>query len=157
MRLVVIMIIALLAFAKANSQQTTATTTETVMLDKHPAIVVVDDFFKAFHLQDTTAMRTKFIAEPSVLSIANRANKQLIVYSSIENLLDGIAAIPETVDFEERLTSNEIISDDGIATVHTDYEFYINGDLSHSGRNSFTLVLFDDKWVISQIMDTRIY
>jgi hypothetical protein len=68
---------------------------------------------------------------------------------------NSIAKIPLEVRFEERLLSYSIQIDHSMATVWTPYEFYLNGQLSHSGVNVFTLYKEMDTWKIIYIIDTR--
>jgi len=55
----------------------------------------------------------------------------------------------------EKLLDYKIQIDGPLAHVWTPYEFYVNGKLSHSGVNSFTLFKEKDAWQIIHIIDTR--
>ena len=45
--------------------------------------------------------------------------------------------------------------DGNLAHVWTPYEFYVNGNLSHKGVNSFTLFKESLDWQIIHLIDTR--
>lgn len=152
----VLLIVGLFAFAKANSQQSTATATSTVILYNHPASIAVKDFFVSFHAQDTVALKSRFVEGANLQSLAINGSEREMTVTSVTDFIKRIAGMPATVKWEERLTSVQTIANDHIASVHTDYDFYVNNTRSHQGRNVFTLVFIDDQWKITQITDTRI-
>jgi len=49
----------------------------------------------------------------------------------------------------------KILIDSQLASVWTDYKFYIGDKFSHCGVNSFQLVKLNDGWKIVYIIDTR--
>jgi len=152
----VLLIFIVFAFAKANSQQTTATAKSTVLLYNHPASKAVESFFKDFHAQDTAALTSRFMKNASLHSIAIKGKEREATFTDVTSFIKSIGSMPSTMDWEERLTSLETIADDNVASVHTDYDFYVNGKMRHHGRNVFTLVFMDGEWKISQITDSRI-
>ncbi|MFD2890418.1 nuclear transport factor 2 family protein [Flavobacterium chuncheonense] len=117
---------------------------------------VVETFFKAFHKQDTIALKT--ICHPditlqSIMKLKGGVDK--LVNEEYRGFLKAIATIPDTVKFEERLLSYNVQVDEALAHVWTPYEFYVNDKLSHTGVNSFTLFKDDKGWRIINIIDTR--
>jgi len=152
----VMVILMVFAFAKANSQTTNTTTQETVLLYNHPASKVVEQFFVNFHAQDTTAMKKQFTDGVVLHSLTVAPAGSQTTSTPLDTFLKTIAGIPASLDFEEKLTSVKTMADDHIASVHTDYEFYTNGNLSHRGRNVFTMLFIDGQWKITQVTDTRI-
>ena len=116
----------------------------------------VETFFKAFHKQDTTAL--KAICHPditlqSIMKLKGGIDK--LLNEEYREFLKAIATIPDTVKFEERLLSFNVQADEALAHVWTPYEFYVNDKLSHTGVNSFTLFKDDKGWRIINIIDTR--
>jgi hypothetical protein len=61
---------------------------------------------------------------------------------------------PETV-YLEKLLSYDIKVDGNLASVWTPYEFYLNGNFSHCGANSFQLFHNNGKWEIIFLVDMR--
>ncbi len=145
-----------LAFAKAYSQQTTATASTTTLLYSHPASKTVEQFFVDFHKQDTTALRSMFTAGAVLNSMTITGKNRQSSAMPVEVFLEVIANIPTSITWEEKLTNVNTIANDDVASVHADYEFITNGKISHIGRNVFTLIFIDDSWKITQITDTRI-
>lgn len=152
----VIMVLTVFAFAKANSQAKTATATATVLLYDHPASKTVEQFFVNFHAQDTTAMKKQFIDGVMLHSLTVAPTGSQTTSTPLVTFLKTIAGIPASLEFEERLTAVKTMADDHVASVHTDYEFYTNGNMSHRGRNVFTMVFIDNQWKITSVTDTRI-
>lgn len=52
----------------------------------------------------------------------------------------------------ERIWDVEILQHDRLATVWTPYDFYLNGEFHHCGRNSFSLIRDDQGWRIASVV-----
>ncbi|RKS50664.1 hypothetical protein BC962_2437 [Gillisia mitskevichiae] len=116
----------------------------------------IEDFFIAFHKQDTTALR--FMVHPTIqmqsISIKEDTEPKLIT-EEYGNFLKAIYAIPKTTKFEEKIHSYKIQVDGPMANVSTPYSFFVNGELSHCGVNTFQLFKEKGSWKIVYIIDTR--
>lgn len=116
----------------------------------------IEAFFSAFHLQDSTALRDLTHSSLSVQSISTNAQGETkISTESCDNFLKSILSIPESTKFEEKLHSFDIRINGLLAHVITPYSFYVNGNLSHCGVNSFQLFKQGGEWKIIYIVDTR--
>lgn len=116
----------------------------------------IEAFFSAFHLQDSTALRDLTHSSLSVQSISTNAQGETkISAESYDNFLKSILSIPESTKFEEKLHSFDIRINGALAHVITPYSFYVNGNLSHCGVNSFQLFKEGGEWKIIYIVDTR--
>lgn len=120
------------------------------------AKVLIESFFEAFHVQDST--RLKSFAHPNIkmqsVAIDAYGNTELstLEYSSF---LSSIASIPQSTKFEEKLHEFEIKINGMIANVSTPYSFYVNNELSHCGVNTFQLMKTKGEWKIIYLVDTR--
>jgi hypothetical protein len=56
---------------------------------------------------------------------------------------------------DERIEFGAIHIDGPLASVWTPYKFYLNGNFSHCGVNSFQLLRTKDGWKIIYLVDTR--
>lgn len=125
-------------------------------IDEVAAKTAIEDFFIAFHKQDTTALRS--MAHPSIqmqsISVKEDAEPKLIT-EEYGNFLKAIYAIPKTTKFEEQIHSYKIQVDGPMANVSTPYSFFVNGELSHCGVNTFHLFKEKGFWKIVYIIDTR--
>ncbi len=116
----------------------------------------VQDFFKAFHAQDTVKLKS-FAAEGMKLqsvSLDTEGNTK-ITSEDFSQFIKSIASIPADASFEEKLHAFRIEQNGLLATVTTPYSFYYNGNFSHCGVNSFQLVCFSGEWKIVYLIDTR--
>lgn len=115
----------------------------------------ISDFFVAFHAKDT--LNLKSISHPNIImqTVINNNASDKLVTQKYSDFLKSIASIPATMKFEERILDYKIESDNLLAHIWTPYEFYLNGELSHKGVNSFTLIKENEKWVIVHVIDTR--
>lgn len=132
----------LLAGSYANAQQT----------DIKAAI---DRFFSGMHTSDTLMIRSVCGAGIILQTVKDSGGQTQAENEDMKDFLQSIASLPQTMKIEERLLSYDIKTDGPLAHAWTPYEFYINGKLSHSGVNSFTLIYTEGKWQIIYIIDTR--
>ena len=139
----------LLIMAAAN------TSAQTKKSDESPKDFV-EQFFKAFHEQDTLALKNMASEGVQLQSISiNTEGKKLLNSEPFEHFLKSIASIPADSKFEERLLNFKVEENGPLAVVNTAYEFYYNGNFSHCGVNNFTLVKLEDQWKIVHLIDTR--
>lgn len=117
---------------------------------------MVQEFFKAFHDQDSVKLKTFAFEEVQLKSIGKKENGKMVVNTdSYEKFVSSISSIPAEVNFEERLGNLTVNTDGYLANVWMPYEFYINNEFSHCGVNNFQLIYIDKAWKILSIVDTR--
>lgn len=124
--------------------------------EKEAVKQIVEGFFEAFHKQDSVGMK-QFMGENVLLQTTgkNQEGKTQFRSQPIEKLYASIVSIPDSVQFEEKLTSWNIQVDRTMANAWVGYEFWLNGNFSHCGINSFQMVNFDGQWKIIYLIDTR--
>ena len=116
----------------------------------------VDDFFVGLHKRDT--LQFKKVCHPYIIMQTIGKDKEQnnkLILENFQDFMKSIVSIPENVVLFEKLLDYKIQIDGPLAHVWTPYEFYVNGKLSHSGVNSFTLFKEKDTWQIIHIIDTR--
>jgi len=98
------------------------------------------------------------------VGFAHAQTSEEVVKKTIDDFFDGfhkgdstkLSLIKPRKDiYEERLLSYKVLVDGNMAHVWTPYEFYVNGQLSHCGVNSFQLFNDNGQWKITYIIDTR--
>ncbi len=111
--------------------------------------------FDGMRAGDSTAVRTAFM--PDVFMETILTNKDGKVTVKQGSLLDFVTAVgtPHDAQWDEKIGSYKIRKDGNLATVWTDYTFYLGDKLSHCGVNSFTLVNQLNGWKIKHLIDTR--
>ncbi len=117
---------------------------------------VIETFFEGFHKQDSTIINST-VADQVVLQTTGRnpQGKTLFRTEKFSKFIKSIVNIPDSIQFEEKLTSFSIQVDRTMANAWVGYEFWLNGNFSHCGINSFQLVNFDGEWKIIYLIDTR--
>jgi ketosteroid isomerase-like protein len=116
---------------------------------------VIETFFEGFHAKDTVKMKSVCSDKIILQSIMENAKGAKLSDESAKEFYNSIATIPSDFKFEEKILSYSIQVDGTMAHAWTPYEFYINGKLSHSGVNAFTLFKENGIWKIIYVIDTR--
>ncbi|MFD2098434.1 nuclear transport factor 2 family protein [Flagellimonas iocasae] len=117
---------------------------------------VIQTFFDGFHKQDSTIIKST-VADRVVLQTTGKDQEGNTRFREEEfsKFLTSICSIPDSVKFQEKLTSFSIQVDRTMANAWVGYEFWLNDEFSHCGINSFQLVDFDGEWKIIYLIDTR--
>lgn len=116
----------------------------------------IETMFKGMHLKDTAMVGSVFAKDALLQTIAEeRPTGAEIETGSFDDFMKSIASIPAEVKIEERLWSWKIQVDGHLATVWTEYTFFVNDQVSHCGVNAFQLFKEESGWKITKIIDTR--
>ncbi|MDP2686409.1 MAG: nuclear transport factor 2 family protein [Aequorivita sp.] len=117
---------------------------------------IVDTFFEGFHIGDTLLMKSG-MAENMVMQTAftDKNGKHKVNTDDANAFISAIANRAADQKWDERLLDYKVEIDGNLAHVWTPYEFWLNGNFSHCGANSFTLARFDTGWKIIHIIDSR--
>jgi hypothetical protein len=115
---------------------------------------VIQNMFQAMLQADTTLLKTCFSDKVIFQTIVNKPEGAMINTVSINDFIQSIGKqAPNALD--ERIEFGAIQVDPLMATVWTPYTFYLKGQYSHKGINSFQLVKFKEGWKIQYLIDTR--
>ena len=132
--------------------QTTNTTGSTT--SEKEVKQVIQNMFQAMLQADTSSLRTCFSDKVIFQTIVNKPEGAMINTVSINDFIQSIGKqTPNALD--ERIEFGAIQVDPLMATVWTPYTFYLKGQYSHKGINSFQLVKFKEGWKIQYLIDTR--
>lgn len=117
----------------------------------------IEAFFVHFHDKDTVKIRTVFHTDNKMQSIGiDKNGNTRIKTESVDGFLKSFASIPDSILIKEELIDYTILVDGSMATVWTNYQFYVNGKFSHCGVNNFQLFKDSKKgWLITYLVDTR--
>jgi len=116
----------------------------------------IEIFFEGFHQKDTVKMQSVCSSKIILQSISESTVKgNKLSEETAKELYRSIASIPSTMKFHEKIVNYNIQIDGTMAHVWAPYEFFVNGKLSHSGVNTFTLFKENDIWKIIYLIDTR--
>lgn len=114
----------------------------------------VNNLFTGMKTGDSTLARGAFATGAVMQTIVNKEGKVSVRNESVDNFIKLIGT-PHTGQYDEQIVFTKILIDGPLASVWTDYKFYLGDKFSHCGVNSFQLVKGDKGWKIVYIIDTR--
>ena len=116
----------------------------------------IETLFTGMHTLDTALVRSVFAQEVLLQTIAeDKPTGAEIETDGLEQFISGLSKIPPGLKIEERLWNWNIHVDGHLATVWTEYTFFVNDAVSHCGANAFQLFKEPSGWKITKIIDTR--
>ena len=115
----------------------------------------INQLFDGMRAGDSTDVRAAFMPEVIMETILTKKDGTVKVKKGI--LQDFVLAVgtPHEKQWDEKIWSYKVRQDGNLATVWTEYTFYLGNELSHCGVNSFTLVHQPSGWKIKHLVDTR--
>ncbi|MBO9673609.1 MAG: nuclear transport factor 2 family protein [Sphingobacteriaceae bacterium] len=114
----------------------------------------ITNLFTGMKDGDSTLVHSAFADGAILQTIVNKEGKVSVRNESVNNFIKFIGT-PHQDKYDERIVFNKILIDGPLASVWTDYKFYLGDKFSHCGVNSFQLVKGDKGWQIVYIIDTR--
>lgn len=115
----------------------------------------IKKFFEGFHAKDTLKIKSVCAEKLILQSIIEGQKGTRFEDEKPSEFYKSFSTFPADLKFEEKILSYSIQIDGKMAHAWTPYEFYVNGKLSHSGVNAFTLYKENDVWKIIYLIDTR--
>ena len=116
---------------------------------------VVNQLFTAMKTADAQLLQACFADSAVLQTIAtNKEGKTIVRNESVAAFAASISKAPVGA-LDERIEFDMVKTDAALAIVWTPYQFYLNGNFSHCGVNSFQLVRFNGQWKIQYLIDTR--
>jgi len=117
--------------------------------------VVIDQMFDAMRAGDSTSLRSIFHPSARLMSVFyNKEGESKIHDGDIDRFIVAVGT-PHDEVWDEKIWSYDIQIDGNLASVWTEYSFFLGENLRHCGVNAFHLFKSDDGWLITQITDTR--
>jgi hypothetical protein len=115
---------------------------------------VVTGLFDAMRARDTARMRATFDPDVKFTSVTMGRDSTTIRNEDLDDFLRAVGTPrPDTLD--ERLRSPVVHVDGDLATVWTEYDFFVGTRFSHCGVDAFQLVRKKEGWRIVALADTR--
>lgn len=115
----------------------------------------INNLFNGMRTSDSTLLRKAFAPKSIMQTIATtKEGKASVRSESVDAFVKSITT-PHPEKYDERIVFTKILVDGNLASVWTDYKFYIGEKFSHCGVNSFQLFKSEEGWKIIYIIDTR--
>jgi hypothetical protein len=110
---------------------------------------VVQQLFDAMSSHNPDAARALFAPDAGLFSLGNDGKSARMKY---EEFVDLLASTKNT--WLERIWNPTVLVHGPIAVVWAEYDFHLNGKLSHCGIDSFSLIKTAAGWKITSVADT---
>jgi ketosteroid isomerase-like protein len=128
---------------------------QTADTDQAAVIATIQRMFDAMRAGDSTALRSTFDPSARLQSaFTSKEGKPVLHDETIDEFIAAVGT-PHTEVWDERIWSYDVRIDGRLATVWTDYTFYLDEKMLHCGVNAFHLFKGENGWKITQITDTR--
>ena len=116
---------------------------------------LVTRMFDAMRTRDTTILRTVFDSGARLIATSNRNGTPTVEVTPIGEFIRIVATAAPGQLLDERLMNTEVKVSDNLASVWTDYKFYVGERFSHCGVDNFQLAKGAEGWKIVALADTR--
>ncbi len=125
-------------------------------LEDKAIIKSIEVLFEGMQKSDTLLLNTVLDKDISFKSVNLLSSIPQLTAHTRTDFYKTLAQMKTmNLDWKEELLGYEIQRDKELAQVWTPYIFYINGEKSHCGANSFHLVKQRGIWVIHSVFDSR--
>lgn len=115
----------------------------------------INQLFDGMRKADSNLVKQAFSDDAILQTIAKTKDGKALIKSADLNSFIASIAKPHPEIYDERIAFTKLLIDDNLASVWTDYKFYIGDRFSHCGVNSFQLVKTENGWKIVYLIDTR--
>lgn len=150
MKKYLLLILTLVSFLNIGNTQT-----DTLISAEQAAINTVKTLFDGMRAGDSTMLRSVLHPEAHLQSsFMNKAGLPVLKGGSVDGWVKSVGTPHEEI-YDEKIWSYKVRVDGNLASVWTEYTFYVGEKLSHCGVNAFHIVNTTEGWKISHITDTR--
>jgi uncharacterized protein (TIGR02246 family) len=139
------LVIVLLAFGFHVHAQTEAEQIE----------AVIKSMFDGMRAKNADQVAAAFAPDALMQTVQVKPEGNQVGSNAVADFVKRIASTPAETNLDERILDYQIKVDGAMASAWTPYRFYVNGNFSHCGVNSFQLVKMAEGWKIVYIIDTR--
>lgn len=123
----------------------------TANADERDAVIqVIVDFFDAMTARDVEAMRSLMTPDGVLYGYRETVDGLQVTSRTHSEYLEGLGNGEATL--VERFWDPEVVVSGRMATALTPYDFHIDGNFSHCGVNSFSMLRTDTGWVITGVV-----
>lgn len=116
---------------------------------------VIKSLFDGMRAKNGEQVAAAFSPDAIMQTIVAKPEGNTVGTNSVGDFARRIGSTPAETQLDERILEYQIKVDGPMATAWTPYRFYVNGNFSHCGVNSFQLVKMAEGWKIVYIIDTR--
>lgn len=123
--------------------------------DERAAVLrVVQRLFDGMRAGDSAMVRSTFHPNAQLATTVVRQGNAIIEIDTLEGFIRAVGT-PHQEVWDERLSNTAVQLDGTLASVWTDYAFYLGDKFSHCGVDAFQLAKSGGDWRIVALADTR--
>ena len=117
---------------------------------------IIQELFDGYRAGDSTRVRAVFTTNANAQTIitSTEGEDKLSDVVSIDKFINYIGGGLEEVH-DEKIWNLKIHSDEQLATVWTEYAFFLGENFIHCGTETFLLRKVNNNWKIFYLVDTR--
>jgi hypothetical protein len=124
--------------------------------DEQAVLAVIQELFDAYRDGDSTRVRSTFTSTAVMQrAFVNRAGERVLTEPSSADKFVGYVGGGLDKLHDEQLWNTSVHVDQHLATVWTDFAFFLDKEFSHCGAENFLLHKIGDDWKIFHLVDTR--
>lgn len=116
---------------------------------------VIRSLFDGMRTKNADQVAAAFSSNGIMQTVMAKPEGSTVGSGSVADFVKRIGSTPAETHLDERILDYQIKVDGTMASAWTPYKFYVNGNFSHCGVNSFQLVKMAEGWKIVYIIDTR--
>ncbi|MEZ4701137.1 MAG: nuclear transport factor 2 family protein [Rhodothermales bacterium] len=122
--------------------------------EEEAVMAVIHRLFDGMRAGDGDVVRNVFTADALMHSVVVRDGVTSLRPGSAAEFANAVGQ-PHDKVWDERIWDPQVHVDGHLATAWTPYAFYLGGQFSHCGANSFQLMKGSEGWKIVYIVDSR--
>lgn len=115
--------------------------------------ILITDFFSAMKAKEIPVIQEAFHPDAVMHTTLAENGFAVLGHANVVDFLTRVGTSQAVLN--EEILSVEIRIDGNMAHAWTPYQFYVDGEFSHCGVNSFQFIRTADGWKIVHIIDTR--
>lgn len=112
---------------------------------------VIRSLFEGMKSKNAEQVAAAFYTEGLMQTVQAKPEGSTVGSNSVADFVKRIATTPAETTLDERILDYQVKVDGTLASAWTPYRFYVNGNFSHCGVNSFQLVKMAEGWKIVYI------
>ncbi|TDQ17556.1 uncharacterized protein (TIGR02246 family) [Algoriphagus boseongensis] len=117
--------------------------------------LVIRSLFDGMRAKNADQVASVFSPDALMQTVLAKPEGSTVGSNAVADFVTRISSTPAETQLDERILDYQIKVDGTMAAAWTPYKFYVNGNFSHCGVNSFQLVKMAEGWKIVYIIDTR--
>ncbi len=121
--------------------------------DEASVLVAIKTMFDGLAARDTALMSSVLDPTTRLVQTSTRDGEPSYRSVGMDRFLGGIGGDGPSI--REDFFNPQIVIHDNLATVWVDYTFYIDGEVSHCGEDTFQLARRATGWIIVALADTQ--